>query len=733
MHSPLHDELHVRSDDLDLNVRLAALVPSTLDEATRSVDAVIATEQPVFSMNLKTREAVLEVYRMDGMEPADQLPLLDSHRRDSVHSQLGSIRNLRTENGQLVGRLFVSESEPKVWTKIREGHIKDISIGAAPLEAARIQPGQTAEINGRSYQAPKGHTLHINTRWRAREASVTPIGADPSAKIRTSFTETAAVKPKLRAFLVTMGLAAAASEQDAQAFYAQLNPADRARADAAAIDTVVTDAGTQRSEPPVVPPATPALPATNPEAIRSEAINAERERIRQLTELAGEDVPADIRTRAINEGWNVDRASREFLGAVRSARGSAAGEQQRAPAGHVRSHEADCSARALGMGLMLRSGLDPIRHQTRFVDGSYRPVRDAAQNPELLRAADAAWEYRDLSLVDICREAIRIDGGRVPHNRGEMIRAAVSGSALTNIFTTNVSAMLMQGFSEAGDSTSDWCSESDVPNFQSNERVQMGKFGALAKHSRGKTAEHLETSDSKESYKIGRYTGQFVVDEMDIIDDRLGAVDQVSPSDMGLTARQIRPNLVYAILLANAALDADSVALFHSTHANTTTGALAAATLQTAIQMMAKQRIRSRPLNLAPRFLLVPQDLFFTADILLTSAQRIVSTADGGTKNPLNELGITLRSDDRLGVAGVVDPNTGTSHAGTATNYFLTARPGEGGAKTIEVGYLRGTGRAPQLRSFMLSQGQWGVGWDVAYDIGAKALDFHGMVRSTGV
>jgi hypothetical protein len=58
--------------------------------------------------------------------------------------------------------------------------------------------------------------------------------------------------------------------------------------------------------------------------------------------------------------------------------------------------------------------------------------------------------------------------------------------------------------------------------------------------------------------------------------------------------------------------------------------------------------------------------------------------------------------------------------------------PGEEGAKTIEVGYRRGTGRAPTIRSFVLDKGQWGLGWDINFDIGAKALDYRGMYFDPG-
>jgi hypothetical protein len=719
-------------------VRNVSLRSATLDEVKRSVEAVLATSVKTTVFDMRTWEPVDEVLIMTGAELPSQNPLVDSHPqlsgRISVEDVRGSVREMRIEGEQLLGRLFFATDPPSqlAWDKVRQGHVTDVSPGIQALDQVRIPAGQTANVGATQYTASAERPLYVTTRWRPREVSLVPIGADPAAKIREAptfiFQKELTMNPKLRKFLESLGLRAEATEAEAKTYYEGLSAADRTRADAAA---AVADKPATKSEigATVAPAAVETIRAAEtPEQTR----NAERTRIRQVMDLAGEDVPAETVRTAIDKGWDPDRAAREFLAVVRSARQSPVG-----PAIHSCSHEGDCTRAALGAALMIRGGLDPVRHAAQFVDGSYRPMREAERNAnaELLRAADQGWRFRDLSLVDLCREACRLDNRAVPTTRGETIRTAVSGSALSAIFTTNVSAQLMAGYTEAADTTVGWCSDADVPNFQSNERAMMGKFGQLKKLARGKTAEHLDTDDLKEEYKIARYAGQFVVDEQDIIDDRFGAIDQLSPIEMGNSARSLRPDLVYYILLANAAL-VDTGTLFNTNaitvaggHANSTTGALAAATLQTAIGLMRKQRIKKRPLNIRPRFLLLPPELAFTADILLASAMRYSSEGD---KNPLVDLGITPVFDDRLAVAGVTDPATGTAVAGTATNYFLACRPGENGAKTIEVGYLRGTGRAPQLRSFVLTEGRWGVGWDINMDIGAKALDFRGMVKSTG-
>jgi hypothetical protein len=86
---------------------------------------------------------------------------------------------------------------------------------------------------------------------------------------------------------------------------------------------------------------------------------------------------------------------------------------------------------------------------------------------------------------------------------------------------------------------------------------------------------------------------------------------------------------------------------------------------------------------------------------------------------------VKVVSDSRL-TNGVIDPTSGpsqTNNAGSSTKWYLISNK----CPTIEVAYLRGSGRAPQVRQYMLDQGKWGMGWDVNLDLAAQAMDWHGM------
>jgi hypothetical protein len=296
-----------------------------------------------------------------------------------------------------------------------------------------------------------------------------------------------------------------------------------------------------------------------------------------------------------------------------------------------------------------------------------------------------------MSLVDVCREALRLDGREIPATRDETIRAATSGASLTQIFTTSVNAMLLQAYEEEPDTTV-WVEETEVADFKTNTAIKYAGNAGLQKVGRGGTAEHATAEDSAETYKIARYGKQFVADEQDIIDDSMNALSDM-PREFGQAARRLRPDLVYALVLnGETATMSDTGAVFNSTalstaggHANYAAagtdilgGALSANSLQLAITKMRQQyRGTGRnkvQLNIVPQFLIVPPELQFTAQILLSSAERF-KDSDNGSFNPLKGK-LQPIVEARLSTIGVTDPDSGTAYTGTATNYFLASRPG---------------------------------------------------------
>lgn len=723
----------------DCQTRTFSVRADSIDEATRSIEAVITTEDPVRVIARDRYEEIDEVLRSDGVALPEQVPVLDSHWRYSVDSVLGSARHIRREGSDTVARLHFAEGNEaaeRAWNLVRQRHVRDVSVGYRVTAYSDVEAGQSAQINGKSYTAGQ-RRLRVATAWDLKEVSITPIGADPRAKTRSKGAST--MPQALRAYLESIGLRAEATDDEAWALYRGLSGDQRSEADK---HRGAAQPPNPTGQVPAATPAStqqrtePAPAATTPADVAAQAVAAERQRVRALRELAGADVPADVLQRAVDEGWDAARASQEFLVAVRAAR-------QPAPYHHTAytgpsPSQAGASARALAAGVLHAYSV-PNPTQCFMHNGRRDPLpADRLTDQDVEQGA----RFRRLSISDLIRHAAYIDTGRAFIDTDEAldaVRAAPSGGTLAYIFTTSMYARLLEGWARVTDTTT-WCDVEDVPNFLEHDDISLAASARLDRHPRGGTAKDASLSDSKESYRIARYSKKFVVDEMDAIDDRFGAIMKM-PMEMGEAAAEVRPNLVYSLLLANANL-ADTGALFNNSavtaaggHANLTTAALGAAGLKAAILAMGKYREGDRVLNIRPRFLIVPSALQWTAKELLTStAQAYTAAAAAATPSlyyPINVIAaenLTLVVDDRIGAAGVWDPVSEVTRTGLDTNWFLSA----GGPRTVRVVYRAGTNRQPQMRAFTLDQGQWGMGWDVNFDIGAKALDYRGLHKSTG-
>ena len=193
-------------------------------EDERSVEAVISTEAPVLMPDWSRGEMVPEVLLARGAEfpKSRQIPFLDSHNRYSIKDQLGSARNITVNDGNITATLMFSKAAQAedAMAGVREGHITDVSVGYDVLKRTYIAEGQTKTISGREFTGP----VNVVTKWRLREVSLTPIGADAQAKlrgldpaaVRFSHEEGFEMNQELRALLVSRGMPAEFNDEQAQ-------------------------------------------------------------------------------------------------------------------------------------------------------------------------------------------------------------------------------------------------------------------------------------------------------------------------------------------------------------------------------------------------------------------------------------------------------------------------------------------------------------------------------------
>lgn len=652
-------------------------------------------------------------------------PILLAHDASKIVGHAEEViiesKSIRVEAGVISGAGPAAE---EVRLSAKNGFPWRASIGSTVGELQAVEKGQQVEINGQKFNGP----LFVARDVLIHEVSFVSVAGDN----RTSARVAASADPGSPTMTFEEWLAAK-----------QYDTAKIPETLRAALKTAWELETGQKSDPPKAPAKTIKGSQAggdkdddddpDPIAERRKLMASEAERVEKVHALCTaapnvkwktEGKPDNgLEAHAIGEGWTPEATELYILRASRPG-----------PAIHTRSHDRDCTLEALQGALLLRCGgsLESKCYQSPSAIALGLPawLRQEINAEQRQRAMEFAHRFSMLSALDLCREALRLDGRDAPYGRTELIAAATSGSALTNIFTTSVNARLLSTYMEAPDTTREWTQELDVADFKTNERIRLDVSAGLKALPRGTAAEHSKYTDSKESYKIKRYARQFVVDEQDFIDDNLQALE-TAPTDMGRAAARLRPDLVYAIIQDNANLDATARGLFNTTDGNAlTTATLSAAQLRTAIATMLKFRENSVNLNISPTHILVPPDLFFLASELATSGQIIVSTGntagtERGVRNVIADFNLRVVSEGRL-ANGVTDPSDEVATTGSTTTWYLASAL----APTIEVGFLRGSGRAPQVRNFQLSEGKWGMGWDVKMDIGAKALDWKGLVRN---
>lgn len=667
------------------------------------------------------------VVDLEGMTVRNQaIPILRGHDSSQIAGHSTGI-DKTAKNLRVTG---VLSGSPGVVDEIRataaNGFPWQASIGASiDKQMEFIDKGESAEVNGRTFRGP----LYIARKTTLAEVSFVPIGADgnTSASVAASFFPTKGKAMDFEAWLKAKGIDPAALQDAARTVLEAAHKQEIA----AAAATVKPGEGSASAA------TAPAQPEPDPVNTYRNRMSVEASRIADITAICASNPALEItengkthalQAHAIREGWDAEKTKLRFeLETLKK-------EKSAAPVVIARSSDEDLSKESLTASLLLHHNFNPSGKWLQ----SHSAV--AMELPEWLRAGinddkkqqmlERAHRISGMSLLDVCAEAIRLDGKRVPRNRNEMIRAAFSGGTLTNIFTTNVNTMVLQGYAEAGDTTLDWTKTVDVADFKTNERPRLTKGPALDKLPVSSEAKHATRSDAGESYKIARYAQQFVIDEQDIINDTFNALADM-PLEMGRAAMRVRPDLVYAIILANPTLTTTGRALFNTTDTNLgSSSALSAANLKAAISAMRLLQENSVNLGLRATHLIVPATLEWTSLELMNSSLIVIagtagSVTERGAANTLQNR-LTVVSEDRI-ENGLIDPDTKTSYAGSATTWYLASTM----ANTIEVAYLRGTGRAPQVRSWKLEEGKWGISYDICLDIGAKAMDWRGLRKTT--
>jgi len=671
--------------------------PSSLDDEARTVEVIGATEAPVDVFDMERFEIVPEVLLMTGLEMprSRQVPLLDTHDRFSAASVLGSYREMRVENDQLMGRVHfasVGDAEP-AYQLTREGHLTDFSAGYRPIESHWVPDGEKQTINGKSFSGP----VKVTTRWRIKELSIVPIGADEDAKARSEYEhqnhsnqQESEMNKKLRDFLEARGLSKDATEEQAWAYLETLQPEEKRKAPQSEPQGQSQGQGQQTQ-------GQGQAPAQNQpqdvDQIRAAAMGEERSRITEIDAMCRQFKCTDMAEKLIKEGTAVDEARKAVLEHL--AQGNAdPGTAYRGPVERG-ADERDKFRTAAHDALLVRGGV-------------------TVEKP-----AQGADDLTGYSLREMARLSLRMANQRDTGEPMAMIGRAFMTSDFPLVLANVAEKSLFEGFEAAAETWQTWVATGSVSDFKTHHSVRASESSDLQEIPEGTPYPYGERSEAQEQYSIVTHGLIEAITRQTIINDDLGAIIDVYMDHGEAVSRKIG-DVVYAVLTANSAMG-DGVALFHTaTHGNLAGSGAAVAVdpLAAGIKAMKTQKDLQgkRRLNIRPAYFIAPaaiegiaEQFFRTNDLDATgSTDAVKATANPYAGNYFSRVYEPRLDDD------------------SATAWYLAARKG----KTVKLFFLNGV-----QRPYLESQNGWnvdGVEMKVRIDCGAKAMDWRGLYKNPG-
>lgn len=723
---------------ISLSVRTNSL---NIDD--RSIEADVSTENPVLMPDYERGEMVPEILLTSGVILPDsrQVPFLDSHNRASVANQLGSARDIGIgDDNKLKARLQFSSAAESEFTKVREGHVTDVSAGYQVIRKTHIKRGETKEIDGRDYTGP----VNVVTQWRLMEVSLTPIGADSLAKLRGLNPES--LNPveqgdymlikELRDLAVSRGMSVNLTDEEAQKWIADnMKTQTEEKAD-------IEDPNMKDEED--MPPEEQTKSAKNQidarsiakiiaeetrKAIAEESKRQEqfRKEVTELCELA--DLPSEAEAcRGLAD-----------IAAVRKHLADAKANSTRSIGYNVSIKQTGSGfenlIRDMGSALTLRAVQSATPNQS-TIEKVY-PVASRAKGADNFKYAslyNMAEEYVRALGVDtrqLSREDVAIAAMFGPEKIG--IRTSLAATHVTGNFPAltldAVNKSMMVGYTET---PSTWRGPmrqaASVPDFKSIHRVVMGAVPNLPVWNDNSNPEKASFADAKETYAVESRSLEINFSYRLLVNDDMDAISR-TPAMMGAAAARTVNAVAWSQVTSNPTLR-DSVALFAAAtgnrkRTNLTTGAgtPSVSTLQTLSNLMRQMRgenqvvngteIESQDiLNLTPRYIIGPSALETTIKQLVLSAY-----------DPSANLNQVYNTASQL--TPIIEP---LLDANSTTAWYLFADPSQ--IDTVEVSFLQGQ-ENPVVREFT-DERNLSRNYIVMQTFAAKAMNHRGVQKHAG-
>ncbi|MCA1777288.1 MAG: HK97 family phage prohead protease [Loktanella sp.] len=329
----------------------------------------------------------------------------------------------------------------------------------------------------------------------------------------------------------------------------------------------------------------------------------------------------------------------------------------------------------------------------------------ARSHPEH-QLSDQARAHAGHTVPDIARECLRRSGVSVTGLATETLvtRALHTTSDFPLILGDAVNRELRRSYQSPASGARTLARQTTARDFRAKRRIIMGEGPELAQVNEGGEFTHGTIDESAETYAVATFGKIIAVSRQAMVNDDLGAFTSV-PAAMGTAALNFEAQQLVDKIEANPNMS-DGIAVFDAAHGNATgAGSTLADDLGTArTAMRRKTGLSGAPIDVAPRFVLVPPELE-------TSMQQALADVQATTTDEFNPFSmLTLVVEPRLS---------------SATQWFVVADPAT--VDGLEYAYLEGA-PGPQIETRQGFEVD-GVQIKVRLDFGSGWVDHRGWYR----
>jgi hypothetical protein len=326
--------------------------------------------------------------------------------------------------------------------------------------------------------------------------------------------------------------------------------------------------------------------------------------------------------------------------------------------------------------------------------------------------------FRDMSLYDLCRHTLMLEGHTPSGNRDAVIQRAMSTVSLSNVLSNVAHKSAMKGALDAPSTWRMWCSIGELSDFKSHKLVRVIGGQRMAPVADNGDLAHRTLSDTGQTNTGDTYGGQLRIDRKTIIDDDRGMLTRV-PQMEGRAAMATVNIMAYETLTTDLMSDGTTSIFVSGTNLHSSSP-LSIENVNAVIAAMEKRRDGDTPRYLVPRTLVVPSDLHGEARAIVESPSIVI----GGVKNgKVTRPSNNFVSRDNLQVAA--DPVLSSD---STTAWYLAADTAT--CDNVRVGFLNGV-QMPNIQRLDAPAGTLAVVFQIYLDFGVDAVDAGGLDKAT--